>query len=199
MGLLGSTGERRAVYLDKSNGCASWVIERIQMSSNRWLFDDDSSTLFGHPDVDCARFAAPGLERLLESNVDAERAITVSAWHEITEELRAALAEVDELTMYEDGWKGAGTLGALPGAASDTKLMLQKISRLGTRFQLPMIGLDDGGVFCLTWDEHDLLGNLSIRGNGRYSFSIQRGGTRFRQAAAELSQPAHRKLIEALS
>jgi len=114
-------------------------------------------------------------------------------------EIEYAMTEVADLARYGDGWKGPGSRGATGEATKQVRTLISKLARIRGERRLPMVGLDDEGIFVLTWREGDLRGNLSVRGNGFYSFAMRKGTQRYSKPRVEINGPLDPDLVKAIT
>lgn len=101
-------------------------------------------------------------------------------------EFEGLLDRIDHLAEKEAGWKGAESAKAPSGAIEDARVFLTHLSMLGT-VELPAIGLDSDGEFSFLWRGDDFIANLSILGDGTYSYFARRGEQVARADDAKLS------------
>jgi hypothetical protein len=75
-------------------------------------------------------------------------------------------------------------------------LLLRKFASLGRECFLPDLGLDSDGtiVFSFHPDRSDLVGSLSVYGDGTYSYCIELDGKSVRSGAAPIQGPIARDL-----
>lgn len=110
----------------------------------------------------------------------------------------ASYARLKSLSAKQDGWAGEGTRGPSREAILDAETLIEKLVHSGV-VAAPRIGLDDDGAFSFSWKAEGLVGDLSIYGDGEYSFFVRRDGEAHSSDGAELAGQLDASLVEALS
>lgn len=77
------------------------------------------------------------------------------------------------LSKMEDGWKGPGSKAPSAIAKRDAQALLRKIVSISDDLTMPGIGLDEEGVFTLSWFDAAKSGCISVYGDGTYSFFMK--------------------------
>ena len=108
------------------------------------------------------------------------------------------LSEVQEYTSLEADWRGPGTAAVTEEVGSQATLLVKSFAEALPNGRSPMVGADDDGFIVMTWDDGDLLGNLSVRGGGLYSYYVRRAGKIVKNARAEVAASIPQDLVLAL-
>ena len=122
-----------------------------------------------------------------------------TTWGILDPEVAYVAEEIIELASYEDGWKGQDSLGASEQATGDVKTLVRQLAAVPGRRMLPMVGLDDEGVYSLTWDDDVVLGSLSVFGDGTYAYSLRRDGDRIADGRARIVEPLSEAFVRFLT
>ena len=102
------------------------------------------------------------------------------------------------LSAMEDGWKGPGSKGPSVNARRDALALLRKIIGLSNDLNMPGIGLDEEGIYTLSWLEPDRSGCISVYGDGTYSFFMKSGALPISSDEESIGRPLHSGLVAAL-
>ena len=108
---------------------------------------------------------------------------------------------INEVKVYaalEDGWRGSGTKSVSEQIAVDATLLAKNFAKCLPYGSCPMVGSDDDGYIVMTWDEADLVGNLSVLGEGLYAYYVKRGRDVVKNGRAEIDAPIPEDLANAL-
>jgi hypothetical protein len=108
------------------------------------------------------------------------------------------LSELREYAAMEAGWRGPGTDEVSEEVAEQAEVLLRQLALELPAGYVPMVGADDDGRIVMTWSVDDLLGNLSVRDKGLYSYFVQRGGKVIKNGKAEISRPVPVDLLSLL-
>lgn len=101
------------------------------------------------------------------------------------------------LGTYESGWKGPGSVAAAQQAIDDAETFAFML--LGTTGLIsPRIGLAADGEYVFSWDTGDTVVDLSIVGDGTYSFYAKTINDVFIEDDAPITKPLPERLINAL-
>jgi len=128
------------------------------------------------------------------SSEEVERDISVrspAAW------MKSCVERLNLISSYRDGWLGNDSKAAAREALSDTRAFLVQLDHARVMTG-PFVGLDEDGCIVLSWQGAHLCGSLSIEGDGKYSFYVERGGKSAMVDDALLSRPLDRALLEIL-
>ncbi len=112
-------------------------------------------------------------------------------WVEIAagEDWRSTLSErIQYLSRKEDGWKGEESVGPSPQARDEALEFLKKLSVENIAIP-PHVGLDYEGAYAFCWSDEDFVTDLSIYGDGTYSYFAKRGGRIATSDEALISKP----------
>lgn len=110
----------------------------------------------------------------------------------------SAMHRLDEAALFEDGWKGPGSLRAERGALMGARALLQELEAVIPAASAPQVGLDEDGSPTLSWCRGQLVGSLSILDQNTYGYYIERGGDCAAAAEVKLSEPLPRDLLTIL-
>ena len=102
------------------------------------------------------------------------------------------------LSEMEDGWKGPGSKAPSGNARRDALALLRKIMSVSSDLTMPGIGLDEEGVFTLSWLEPDRSGCISVYGDGTYSFFMKSKALPVSKDEESIGRPLHSGLVAAL-
>ncbi len=116
----------------------------------------------------------------------------------LPEEWVHVLNEVQEYASLEAEWRGPGTLAVPEEVGKQAEVLVRQLAEILPNGHIPMVGADDEGCIVMTWSENSLLGNLSVRGKGLYSFYVRRGKKVAKAGRAEVAAPIPEELIDAL-
>ena len=117
---------------------------------------------------------------------------------EVPEKWLQALDEIDEYSELVEGWRGPGTRAVSQATRDEAITLARLFSAELPEGYFPMVGSDDDGNVVFTWDEPELIGNLSVRGNGRYTYVIERSGAAVTKGVADIYGPFATELLNAL-
>ena len=98
------------------------------------------------------------------------------------------LERVDYLNRKQHGWKGEESVPPSIATVSDARAFIRKLANEGIT-KAPSIGLDSDGDFVFFWREELLVLNLSIYGDGTYSFFAKVGDKSKTVDEATMSDP----------
>jgi hypothetical protein len=117
----------------------------------------------------------------------------------LPENWAGVLSEIEEYSSFAAGWRGQGS-SAVSAEAKDQALVLaRKFAESLPHGYIPMIGADDDGCIVMTWDEGELIGNLSVRGTGFYAYFVERAGVVEKDGKAAISLPIAPPLLALLA
>jgi hypothetical protein len=109
----------------------------------------------------------------------------------------AAWERIRILGTYEDGWKGPGSVGASQQAVDDAETLAFQLFE-GNDVIPPRIGLASDGEFVFSWNADGVVIDLSVVGDGTYSFYAQAGKETFLEDAAPIDRRLPERLLAAL-
>jgi hypothetical protein len=112
--------------------------------------------------------------------------------------ISAVKQKMEELIGLQDGWYGGESLSASGETVADAFSLLEKLDGQVLACPVPMIGLDSDGYIVLTWDTGNLIGSLSIFGDGTYAYYLEANGMQAKEGEALISMPIASKLIDLL-
>jgi hypothetical protein len=90
------------------------------------------------------------------------------------EEQKLVLQELNNLRDLPEGWKGHDSIPVPEAAIEQALTLLNTFFRELPSGPIPSAGATEDGEIILTWYDGSLIGNLSVRGNGYYSFYFSR-------------------------
>ncbi len=94
-----------------------------------------------------------------------------------------------ELSELPDGWMGPESKAASREAISDAFALMKRFVNELPEAQLPGIGLDSDGHVVFSWSTNNLIGNLSVYGDGTYSYFVENSGKTAREDEAQVMSP----------
>jgi hypothetical protein len=122
-------------------------------------------------------------------SVDWRELVALSeSWNEV-------IQEIHWFAEQEAGWKGIESLQVNSEVSRDAAYLARNLAKALPDGPVPMVGADDEGSIVFTWNDQDLIGNLSVRGNKRFSYFIKRKGAVLKGAG----QPVYSLLPEQLT
>lgn len=110
---------------------------------------------------------------------------------------RELFEQISHLSSKLVGWKGANSVAADEHSVRDAialarKLVQERISKY------PAIGLDEDGSFTFYWKDPDFVIDLSVYGDGTYSFFARCGDKSYSVDEAHIADPINRELRSVL-
>lgn len=105
---------------------------------------------------------------------------------------------IGELSSKNDGWKGEGSLALTDEVAQETKQVVKLLS-LANVTDVPSLGLDYEGSLSLFWQTQDLKAELSVYGDGTYSYFARRDAETATADEADINLPMEAKLLSILT
>ncbi|MEI6099247.1 MAG: hypothetical protein WCS20_13320 [Alphaproteobacteria bacterium] len=108
------------------------------------------------------------------------------------------VTEVQEYAALEAEWRGPGTKAVPEEVGKQAEILARQLAENLPDGHVPMVGADDEGCIVMTWSEPGLLGNLSVRGKGLYSYFVRRGEKVVKSGRAEVAAPVSNELIHLL-
>jgi|GEM_PF-3187383 len=106
---------------------------------------------------------------------------------------------ISYLRSLENGWLGHGSAGASHNAWIEAVSLLERIGAVAPDQPLPTLGLASDGEIIFAWNKNGLIGNLSIFGDGTYSFFAKKNGNVVSVDDAKIIDPLHEKLVDILA
>ena len=107
-----------------------------------------------------------------------------------------AIERIRRLGLKKAGWKGECSIPATETARDDAIALVRKIA--AARVPIPFIGLDADGDFTFCWDTDDMAVDLSVYGDGTYSYFGEKADKRIGSDASSISNGLDAALIEIL-
>lgn len=101
---------------------------------------------------------------------------------------------IDYLAAQPADWKGPGSVPATEVVASDSKILLFKLSR--AEMTPPFIGLDADGDLTFAWNNNHFVCDMSIYGDGTYSFFAKSERGEASADEAKIDEPLPSSLLE---
>ena len=105
---------------------------------------------------------------------------------------------MEVLRGLPDGWQGAGSLAATDETIDDAYAFLKRLVTELPDAPKPNIGLDSDGCIVLSWKNNRLIGNLSIFGDGTFSYYIEKDEDVAKAGEAKVASPLPYQLSEIL-
>lgn len=112
---------------------------------------------------------------------------------------KRVVEEIDHIEDYAAGWRQPGTLQVSEQAASDARALAHSLATAIPGGYFPMVGADDDGYVVFTWHEDRLIGNLSVKGDGRFTCVVERDGEELSFSRVEVRGDMPTELITALT
>jgi hypothetical protein len=113
-------------------------------------------------------------------------------------EFERTIDRIKMLSGVEDGWKGPGSKAPSTNAKRDALALLRKIVSISDDLTMPGIGLDEEGVFTLSWFDAAKSGCISVYGDGTYSFFMKSRISPVSKDEESIGRPLNSGLIAAL-
>lgn len=113
--------------------------------------------------------------------------------------LHSALEKVSAYGSLTDGWKGEGTLSPSTAAIADASDLLYQFAVEMPDLSRPMISADEDGSICLYWLHGVMMANISVHGDGTYSYYAEGFDDPVRSDAMPIGQPLHPQLIATMT
>lgn len=113
--------------------------------------------------------------------------------------LQLVSREISRFCSVSDGWKGDNSVAPTAVAIDEALEMAVQLAAELPGIPTPLVGADADGYFCFYWNENDVMANLSIYGDGTYSFYAQND---FEHAEADeeiVGMPLPDRLLRVLS
>ena len=104
---------------------------------------------------------------------------------------------IDLLARNVDGWKGPNSVAADADAVAQAQAFLAKLSRDGIE-RRPSLGLDFEGTLSFSWIDDDVQADLTIYGDGTYSFFAAGQHANYTVDEASLDAPIDARLVSIL-
>lgn len=103
------------------------------------------------------------------------------------------------LKSLSDGWQGPGSLAAADETIDDAFVLLKRLVTDLPDAPEPKIGLDSDGYIVLSWKKGRLVGNLSVFGDGTFSYYLEKDTDVAKDNEANVASPLPRKLSNILN
>ena len=135
----------------------------------------------------------------------ASRAVKASSWLSIVAAVKdlpeiwaQVVQEIKDYASLEPGWRGPGTQGVSKEIESEAVVLARLFAVSLPDGSCPMVGADDDGFVVMTWNDRDLVGNLSVNGDGTYTYYFQRKDQVLKKARAQIFEPLTYDLVSFL-
>jgi len=114
-------------------------------------------------------------------------------------QLERSLGRLNYLRSLPDGWMGEDSCGASKDVGDQAEQLLRRIRREVPSAPLPVLGLDNDGTIVMSWSRSDLVGSMTIYGDGTYSYFVRRNAASAKNIEAMMDQPLAKDLTELLA
>lgn len=114
-------------------------------------------------------------------------------------ELKRSLGRLNYLRSLPDGWLGEDSRGASEDTGNQAEQLLRRIRREAPRAPLPVLGLDTDGTIVMSWSRGDLVGSMTIYGDGTFSYFVRRNAAYVKNIDAIIDQPLGKDLTDLLT
>lgn len=102
-----------------------------------------------------------------------------------------------ELSKKDDGWKGDDSVAASEATLKYARDLLWKLAQEGID-RAPKVGLDYEGTFSFMWFDEDVKADLTVYGDGTYSFFAKDHSLDAAVDEARISEPLDGRLLSVL-
>lgn len=125
---------------------------------------------------------APAVEKARQpsttvSMVSETTTVTKPVWRTVYVEaprlanwLESAVNKISGYSHLENGWKGEGTLAPTPTTVEEAKELAAQFATEMPSISSPSISADEDGSICFFWLDGTMMANVSVYGDGSYSF-----------------------------
>lgn len=141
-------------------------------------------------------------EPLLEKLAALETRMTAGAPHVLTAEpavVQDAHNRLRQIASLPEDWDGSGIAAPHQAAIKDASALIVQLAHAGIRLR-PRIGPDsDGSISFLFMDGENPLADMSIFGNGTYSFYAERGERTAMSDEVHIGGPVPDELVAILA
>jgi hypothetical protein len=135
----------------------------------------------------------------LWADPESDVMLTRSATDEAGPAVQGALSRIRHLGSLEAGWDGTDVAAPIPAAIKDAMALVVEMANAGIVLR-PRIGLDsDGSVSFMFVRDRWAVANLTIAGDGTYSFYARSGGHVASMDDARVGWPIPRELLQILA
>jgi hypothetical protein len=114
-------------------------------------------------------------------------------------DLKRSLGRLNYLRSLPDGWMGEDSCGASEEAGNQAEQLLRRIRREVPSAPLPVLGLDTDGTIIMSWSRGDLVGSMTIYGDGTFSYFVRRDAASAKNISAMIDQPLGKDLTDLLA
>jgi hypothetical protein len=114
-------------------------------------------------------------------------------------ELTRSLGRLNYLRSLPDGWMGEDSCSASEDAGNQAEQLLRRIRREAPSAPLPVLGLDTDGTIVMSWSRSDLVGSMTIYGDGTFSYFVRRNVASTKEINAMIDQPLGKDLTQLLA
>lgn len=115
---------------------------------------------------------------------------------------RSAAADLEIARSLADGWKGPGSRKPSKNATEDAASILSAMATTfaaAARPVAPALGVDADGEIVMSWGGRDgLFGSMSISGDGKFAFYVERGNIRAEDDDLPIAAALPKPLIDVL-
>jgi hypothetical protein len=120
-------------------------------------------------------------------------------WRTVDLELKRSLGRLNYLRSLPDGWLGGDSCGASEDTGKQAEKLLRRIRREVPSAPLPVLGLDTDGTIVMSWSRGDLVGSMTIYGDGTFSYFVRRNAASAKNINAMIDQPLGKDLTDLLA
>ena len=114
-------------------------------------------------------------------------------------ELKRSLGRLNYLRSLPDGWLGNDSCGTSVDAGVQAERLLRRIRSEVPSAPLPVLGLDTDGTIVMSWSRGDLVGSMTVYGDGTFSYFVRRNTVSVKNIDAMIDQPLRKDLTDLLS
>ncbi len=134
--------------------------------------------------------------RVRGSDEPGRMAIGVSTW-QFPDWYKDRVERIEILSGHSDGWKGPDSHAPEIEAKRNALEMLRKLAMAGIP-RRPSVGLDFEGTFSFSWLDQDVGVDLTVYGDGTYSFFASSADYSASADDEPITKPLHSKLLSTL-
>ena len=107
-------------------------------------------------------------------------------------------SRIDDLAVRPNDWKGQGSLAVSSNVVDQAKQFLRTLALEETALA-PQVGLDFEGTLSFFWNEDGVVAELTIYGDGTYSYFARRDDQVATEDEADIDHPIDSRLLNILS
>lgn len=114
-------------------------------------------------------------------------------------ELKRSLGRLNYLRSLPDGWLGEDSYAASVNVGIQAERLLRRIRNEAPTAPLPVLGLDTDGTIVMSWSRGELVGSMTVYGDGTFSYFVRRNIISVKNIDALIEQPLGKDLIDLLT